>query len=288
MFGAGLMLFGATTLAIVYAFITDAIVGARIANVLGRSYRRLHSHVIVCGLGTVGYRTVEDLARRRLPVVAIERQENGRFVGSARRLGVPVHIGDARLSETFLQVNADKARCLIVVTSDDQANLETVLMARAISPNIRVVVRMADTDMASRVERSFGVHVSRSVEALTAPAFAAAAIGHGGVATIKVGNHVLVLAEVEVEKDAQADGRTLDQIAHADQARAICLTHAGQQAWRPAPTTRLEAGDRLLIVATREGITQVWGQTEAGADVLESLQLRSQVRRERKVFGLEI
>src|SRR5207249_7618093 len=128
----------------------------------------------------------------------------------------------------------------------------------------------------------------RSVDTLTAPAFAAAAIGHGGVATIKVGNEVLVLAEVAVEKDSQADGRTLDQLERAGQARVICVTHAGQQTWRPAPETRLEAGDSLVIVATRQGITEVWVQTEAGADELEALQLRSRVRRERKVFGLEI
>jgi Trk K+ transport system NAD-binding subunit len=284
-----LMFFGATTLAVVYAFITDAIVGARLATALGRSYRRMRGHVIVGGAGTVGYRIVQELVRRGVPVLAVELQESGRLVGDIRRLGVPVLMGDARQSEVLRQASIDHARALILATADDLTNLETVLSARALNPHIRLVLRLSDATMAAgHVERTFGVHTSRSVAALVAPAFAAAAMGHRGIATIKVGEEALIVAQAHVEAESWAAGRPSGQLADVAQARLLSITREGEQHWRPTRDMHLQPGDEFAFVATRHGVNEVWARTEAGAEVRESLQLRSRVRRARSVPGLEI
>ena len=46
---------------------------------------------------------------------------------------------------------------------------------KELNPDIRVVQRLFDPDLAARVERAFGIHISRSPSALAAPAFAAGA-----------------------------------------------------------------------------------------------------------------
>jgi Trk K+ transport system NAD-binding subunit len=251
-----LMLLGAAALAVFYALIADAIVGARLARALGGPPRRMHDHIVVCGLGNIGYRIVDELARRGIPVVAVEIQESGRFLPAARRLGVPVIAADARLIQTLQTLNLAEARCLIAATADDVANLETALNARALNPDLRAALRLFDPDLAARVERAFGVHISRSVSALAAPAFAAAAVGQHVISTVPVGVGVLVLARTRDEAGSQAEGHPIAILEDGTETRVLVLTSGDQPTWRPPWDTVLAAGQELTIIATRRGYAQ--------------------------------
>lgn len=261
LYGAALMLLGTAALAIFYAFMTDAIVGVRLTHALGGLHRGMRDHIVVCGLGTIGYRVVEQIAEMGLPVTAAELQETGRFLPAVRRLGIPTLIGDARLVETLQALNVADARCLIAATDDDLANLETALNARALNPNLRVVLRLFDPDLALRVERAFGVHISRSVSALAAPAFAAAAVGQRIIATLPVGPSVLVMAQTRVEAGSQAEGDTVSTLGDPAESRVLVLTDGDEATWSPPPETRLAAGQEVTIVATRRGLAQVLANT---------------------------
>ena len=50
-------------MAVVYAFITDALIRSRLLQTLGRRTvpRNIHDHVIVAGLGSIGYRVALGL-----------------------------------------------------------------------------------------------------------------------------------------------------------------------------------------------------------------------------------
>ena len=176
LYGVALMLSGTAALAILFALITDALISARLARVIGAAIPRgLHDHVVVCGLGNIGYRMVEQLHELGVPLVAAELQEGNRYLPAVRRLGVPVLVADIRLPETLKTLQVQRARSVVVVTSSDIVNLETALNVQALKPEARVVLRLFDPDLAARVERAFGIHISRSPSALAAPAFAAAA-----------------------------------------------------------------------------------------------------------------
>ena len=164
------MLSGTAALAILFALITDALISARLARVLGANIPRgLHDHVVVCGLGNIGYRMVEQLHDLGVPIVAAELHETNRYLPAVRRLGVPVLVADIRLPETLEVLHVGRARSVVVVTSSDIVNLETALNIQALNPDIRVVQRLFDPDLAARVERAFGFHISRSPSALAAP-----------------------------------------------------------------------------------------------------------------------
>jgi hypothetical protein len=77
LYGVALMLSGTAALAILFALITDALISARLARVLGATIPRgLHDHVVVCGLGNIGYRMVEQLHDLGVPVVEAELHES--------------------------------------------------------------------------------------------------------------------------------------------------------------------------------------------------------------------
>lgn len=178
LYGAALMLFGASVLALLYAIIADTAVQLRLEQALGGHLGPIEDHVVVCGLGNLGYRIVDQLAGLGIPVVAVEIKEDSRFTAATRALGVPVVIGDAKLPQTLGAARTATARCVMACTNDDSVNIEAVVNARALNPEVRVVLRVFDPDFASRLERAFGVPLSKSVSQIAAPAFAAAALDH--------------------------------------------------------------------------------------------------------------
>jgi Trk K+ transport system NAD-binding subunit len=265
--GVVVMLVGTATLTVMFALLTDAIVGARLARAQDPVPRRLSDHVVVCGLGNIGYRVVEQLAPLDLNVVAVELDGSNRFLGAMRRLGVPAMIGDIRLPETLQALHVADARSLVVVTSSDVVNLETALNARALRPDLRVVLRLYDADLAERVERVFGFHSSRSPSALAAPAFAAAAVGEHVIASIPAGRRVLLVARLHVGAGSRAAGRGVADFEAGTERRVLSLTVGGQRHWCPPGDTLLPAGEELTVVVTRQGLAEALAQVEASQRV---------------------
>ncbi|HEY0070418.1 MAG TPA: NAD-binding protein, partial [Chloroflexia bacterium] len=172
-YGTLLMVLGAAALAIFYALITDVLVSARLAQATGEDLSLRREHVVVAGLGTIGFIVAQKLSQIGVPVVAIELNPNGRFVPAIRAMGVPVVAADGRLPETLEAVGIRNARCLVAAIDGDIENLQTALTARSLNSNLRVVLRLFDPDLSTRMERTFQIHVSRSPAALAAPAIVA-------------------------------------------------------------------------------------------------------------------
>ena len=265
LYGVALMLSGTAALAILFALITDALISARLARVLGANIPRgLHDHVVLCGLGNIGYRIVEQLHDLGVPVVAAELQETNRYLPSVRRLGVPTLVADIRLPETLEILHVRRARSVVVVTSSDIVNLETALNVQSLAPEVRVVQRLFDPDLAARVERAFGIHISRSPSALAAPAFAAAAAGEHVLATIAVGAEVLAVARLRVEPGCRAAGRTVAELEAAAGSRVLLLDDGHGPSWRPDGASRLAGGAELVAVVPRGELGRILAWTENG------------------------
>jgi Trk K+ transport system NAD-binding subunit len=264
LYGVALMLSGTAALAILFALITDALISARLARVIGAAIPRgLHDHVIVCGLGNIGYRMVEQLHDLGVPLVAAERDEHNRYLPAVRRLGVPVLVGDIRLPETLQILQVQRARSVVVVTSSDIVNLETALNTQTLRPEVRVVLRLFDPDLAARVERAFGIHISRSPSALAAPAFAAAAAGEHVLTTIAVGAEVLAVVRLRIAPGCRVQGHTVAELEGATRSRVLLLDDAATPTWRPPGSTRLEADAELVAVMPGDELGRVLAWTEA-------------------------
>ncbi|HWD44599.1 MAG TPA: NAD-binding protein [Actinomycetota bacterium] len=268
LYGVALMLSGTAALAILFALITDALISARLARVIGAAIPRgLHDHVIVCGLGNIGFRMVEQLHDLGVPLVAAERDEHNRYLPAVRRLGVPVLVGDIRLPETLQILQVQRARSVVVVTSSDIVNLETALNTQTLRPDVRVVLRLFDPDLAARVERAFGIHISRSPSALAAPAFAAAAAGEHVLTTIAVGAEVLAVVRLRIAPGCRVQGHTVAELEGTTRSRVLLLDDATPR-WRPPGSTRLEADAELVAVMPGDELGRVLAWTEAAATPL--------------------
>jgi hypothetical protein len=135
-------------------------------------------------------------------------------------------------------------------------NLETALNARALREDLRIVLRLADDDLAERLQKTTGNTISRSVPYLAAPAFAAAMLEHQVLRTVAVGRHVLLIADVRVGEQAGLAGSLIDDTEQDGQARVLALQVSGTPGldWSPHHGYRLGPGDRLIVLATRTGL----------------------------------
>ncbi len=257
-----LSLVGAALVAVVYAFITDALIRSRLLQTLGRRTvpSNIHDHVIVAGLGSIGYRVALGLAARGVPGVIVEVSEDGRFTSPARAAGLPVMVGDARHREVLNDLRLGTARAIVAATSDDLVNLAIALNARAVRPDLRVVVRLFDPEFALRVQRGFGIRFTRSVSHLAAPAFAAAAVRSEVVATVPVGDRRVVLfARLRVPAGSRLEGRLATSLDAPGALRLLAVADPGSDVarWDIPPDEVLDADEEVVVVATRSGLADL-------------------------------
>ena len=257
-----LSLFGAAIVAVVYAFITDALIRSQLLQALGRRTvpKDIHDHVIVAGLGSIGYRVALEIAERGIRVVALEVDDDSRFVAPARAAGIPVVIGDARHPEILEELRLSTCRAIVAATSDDLVNLSAALNARALRPGLRVVVRLYDPEFALRVQHGFAIRFTRSVSHLAAPAFAAAAVRSEVVATVPVGDkRVILFARLRVPAGSMLEGRLAASIGGAGALRILAVADPGSEIarWAFPADEVLDAGEEIVVAATRAGLADV-------------------------------
>ncbi len=172
-----MMLVGTAVIGLFYALLNDFVLGSRFKQFLDAARIPHRHHYIVCGLGGIGIKIVQQLHSSGHEVIVIERDTNNRFVNTARGLGIPVIHGDGSFAEILKVSNLENASALIAVTNDDATNMEIALKAKAITPKVPVIVHYADPDFARMAQQVFDFEAVLSPAELAAPAFAAAALG---------------------------------------------------------------------------------------------------------------
>jgi Trk K+ transport system NAD-binding subunit len=257
-----LNLAGLALIPLITAAVVDGMVNARLALDEGRLRSPRDGHVIVVGLGNVGTRVMWQLHDLGIEVVAIDKDPQARGAAVARRLNIPLIVGDGAREETLEAASVATCQALVVVSTDDVTNLQAALNGRAIKSDVRVVLRLYDGDFADRIQKAFNMNISRSVSYLAAPSFAAALLNREVIATIPINRHVLLVAEVPITTGAPLIGRGLAEVDQAIGVRVIGLTPAGQPnlLWSPSLEQRLGAGDRLLVVVRRAALSALLKQ----------------------------
>ncbi len=242
-----LKLAGAALIAGFTAILTNYLIRARLGGAL--EVRRVpdSGHVVVCGLGNIGYRVVEELLTLGERVVAIDKATDGPFVEIVRRKGVPIFIGDSTVPEVLRQARAETAKVVIAVTSSELANIEIALLVREVNPKQRVIVRLIDPQFAEAVRDAADIKNALSVPALAAPAFAAAVYGDRVQTLVTAAGRTLVVVDLLVnDADDYLNARSLRALVLDYALLPLALTGQDLSTVRGY---RLKVGDKLTVVA---------------------------------------
>ncbi|MBC9713279.1 NAD-binding protein [Streptomyces sp. TRM66268-LWL] len=279
---AGLLLLPVLLAAALEAFGTF-----RTAAALRRPPRGLSGHVVLLGLGKIGTRVLTRLRELGIPVVCVEEDPEARGIPHARRLRVPVVLGDATEEGVLEAAKIHRAHALLALTSVDTTNLEAALYARSVKPDVGAVLRLYDDEFALAVYRTLrtahpGAQTrSRSVSTLAAPAFAGAMMGRRIIGAIPVERKVLLFAALDVADHPELLDRTVEEAFRPGTWRVVALDtsspaqrlpdlsngpppysqgHAPGLVWDLHPGHVLSREDRVVVAATRRGLAELLGR----------------------------
>ncbi|MET9320169.1 NAD-binding protein [Streptomyces sp. NPDC003038] len=277
---------GLLLLPVLVAAALEALGAFRTATALRRPPRGLSGHVVLLGLGKIGTRVLARLHELEIPVVCVETDPEARGSALARRLRVPVVLGDVTEEGVLESARIHRAHALLALTSSDTTNLEASLYARSVNPEVRVALRLYDDAFATAVYRTLraahpaALTRSRSVTHLAAPAFAGAMMGRQILGAIPVERRVLLFAAVDVAGHPQLEGRTIAESFRPGAWRVIAMDTAAPEERRPDlasspaddegrhpglvwdlhPGYVLRPQDRVVVAATRRGLAQLLGR----------------------------
>lgn len=205
-------------------------------------------HVVVCGIGHLGYRVLEQLVENQVPVVAVEKDPQARFVAQTKSMGVPVLINDMKDDQTLIEAGVPHARVIIIATNDDMANLEVALDARRMNPKIRVIMRLFDQQIAGKISGAFMVDKAFSSSALAAPMVTAMSLDAKVLASFMVAGVPHVTVELTAESGGVLIGNHLHELENAYKVRVLARTPKGGSVQSPPSLDGVvTAGDTLLI-----------------------------------------
>lgn len=247
-FISSLRMLGMALVAAFTAILTNYLVRAHLGGAL--EVRRIpeRGHVIVCGLGNVGFRVMQELLRHDERVVAIERTRDSAFVPTARRQGVAVIIGNATIMEVLKQAHAESARAVVAATDNELANIEIALLVRELDPKMRVVLRLSDVQLARTLRAATNIRLALSIPELAGPAFVAALFGDRVRNIFSVDERLFAVVDlVAYPEDPLFAGKTLAQLQGEFRLLPLALRR-GDGTVPLADHATVQPGDRLTVI----------------------------------------
>jgi voltage-gated potassium channel Kch len=166
---------------------------ARLTGIVGARTVPRFDHVVVVGLGQVGFRLCLELRRLGIPVLAVEQDIDSPWVRIARRRKIPIVIGRGGDRFVLERLSLGGARALAAVTSDELVNVNVSVAALAVEPALRTVLRAGSNEVTRETQALFPIGVAVDVVRVAAVALAGAALGDDDVRAFGVGDATWLL-----------------------------------------------------------------------------------------------
>ena len=252
LFSIGLTIAGTVFVGILYALLTERVLVSRFQFLKRRPSVPKADHVVLVGFGRVGQRVAKLLQDLKQPLIGIHSATLEANVLPQ----MPLIVGN--LTTTLNRANLTTAKSIIAVTDDEVTNLEIGLMAYAANPTLDLVIRTFDPMFSDNVARLLPHARVMGAYALAAEAFAAAAFGENVLNLFRLNNQTLLVTEYRVELGDTLSGLLLAEVAYGSGVVPILHQRKMQDAkLMPTDDVHLEVGDRLIILATLDGLQRI-------------------------------
>ncbi|MGE5224596.1 MAG: potassium channel family protein [Omnitrophica WOR_2 bacterium] len=206
-----------------------------------------NNHIVLIGLGHLGYRVARNLYQMEQDVVVIELNPSADLVANVKQMDIPVLVDDSTRESTLLAAGVKRARSIVLCTQNDSLNLQVALKARSLNPKINVIVRIFEESFAQALQEQFGFK-AMSATGMAAPAFAAAAAGLEMTPPLTIEGEAMSLARLNIMPSSQLAGRAIGEVETKYEISIVMLRRNGAADLHPAATRSLEVGDVLAVL----------------------------------------
>ena len=213
-----------------------------------RLQARLQQHVIVCGYGHSGRCAAGELKLRGVEQEKILIVDSSRSkLEEAAEHGFVGILGDATREDTLREAMLLSARALFVCTGRDDTNVLIVLTARHLSDSVRIVARVEESENDKLLKQSGAnstVMPSRVGGILMADSVDSSGITACVMDLISADGNVMLLERAPLPHEI---GKSPLEIRDA---LVLRLVRNGEALGFTRPEMRIEAGDKLVVVAS--------------------------------------
>lgn len=216
----------------------------------------LDNHIVLVGLGHLGYRIVEKLNEMGKEVAVIELNPAIDAFKAVQKMGVPVIQEDAARSAALEAANIKDAHTIILASQKDAMNLQIALKARDMNPDIEVVIRIFDEDFAHALHDQFGF-IALSATEMAAPVFAAAAAGADVTHPISIEGQQLSLARMAIGASSILVNQTVGAVEDNYRITVILLRHNDTSEMHPKGISLIHAGDTIAVFGGPDQLKQL-------------------------------
>jgi voltage-gated potassium channel len=220
-----------------------------------------NKHIILVGLGHLGYRIALRLHEMGEQIVVLEFNADTDTISVARNLGIPVIQDDATRPIALEGANVKDARTIILASQNDAMNLQIALKARSINPRINVVVRIFDDDFAHALQDQFGF-IALSATEMAAPVFAAAAAGVDVTNPISIEGQLLSLARLTVSEQSPFAEKNVGYVEDNYHLNVVLLRRDHHSEMHPSDNSIIHAGDTLAVLGGTEELSRLLHDNE--------------------------
>ena len=251
--GLGIVLY--TTVAL-----TETIIEGELQRFFGRrrmerKIEALHEHYLVCGYGRIGEVVCRELATKPTPFVVIEQHPDR--IKQAEEQDCLALQNDA--TNGVPRGNHDggvmRAKGLFATLSTDADNVFVTLTAKQLNPNLTIVAR-AEAEQSTKTLMRAGANSVISPYAMGGHRMAQAALRPAVVDVIDLATHhqslEIQLEEIGVLPHSPCEGVILRDSGLRERFGVIVVAIkriSGRMIFNPSPEERLNAGDRLVVLA---------------------------------------
>ena len=214
--------------------------------------------IVVLGAGTVGYSVASMLCRNGHSVTVVDScAANVKHVNET--LDVRGVYGSASQSSVLFQAGVISSDLCLAVTGDDEVNLVSASMAKAMGAR-RTVARVyapVFRDLSTfDYQRHFRIDRLLSLEHLSAMELARGIRHPGSVVVENLARGEIEVHEMLVSPRAKCVGKTIRELELPGRVRIGSITSKGSSRIASAQDL-IEAGDRLTIIGSRKEVDSI-------------------------------
>lgn len=220
-----------------------------------KEIKKLKNHHIICGFGRLGKNVAEELHKRDVSFVIIEKDKE-----KVENKGYKTICGDATEEETLKNANIEQASSIIILTPSDAENLYITMTARELNPNLNIISRVSEEESKKRLIKAgankiispYEISGSRIAYIITSPKAAEFTLALRSTA------EEFKIAEIDIEQNSAYDGVKIkdSQIREKFNIMIIGIVEKGKTHFNPSAQTKIKGNSTLICTGQEENIKQ--------------------------------
>lgn len=259
------MFSGVLLMGVLQAWLTQWVLNERFQQLFVYPKR---NHTVVIGLSSLGKKVASFLQRWQQPVFGLNDQKLKRNVLPQAQL----LIGD--LIDNLQNTNIANAKSAVVVTDNEDDNIDIGLKAYKINPNCNLIIRTFDHRKTNEVKEYLPFAKVINDYELAAETFVSTAFGKHIRNLVRFNEQNILVAEYFIKEGDTLNGSFLFEIAYGYEVVPIVYQTYKQirpkimpSYWDKSP---LEPGDRIVILANFDSLQKI----ETGDRLLPEYKLK--------------